>query len=298
MNSAILIGNDVNNVSPGYDWAQLLAEVVEFVGAKGKLSVINEQFPLFYEEIWAYATTTRSRSEDDIKHFIAEKVQRIRPNEIHEALIDLGTKEVLTTNYEFTLEQSRSGVAEKLDNKGIVSERRYSLFRHYTCNGSRFWHIHGDATHPASIALGYEHYSGYLQNMRNYIVTGTGESYRKVRLEPLVKRLKRGDIEPNSWLDLIFSHDVHIVGLGLDFVEIHLWWLLTYRARAMNGSKLLPSNNIHYYYPKSREEQDRTKLRFLRANNVNLHPTDDKSGDRRSYYHKVAKRIKSSLSAK
>jgi len=247
---------------------------------------------LFYEEIMSFASTSRSRTEDEIKHFIAEKVQRIQPNEIHQALVGLGPTEVLTTNYEFTLEQSRAGVEARLDNEGIVGERRYSLFRHYNCNGSRFWHIHGDAAHPASITLGYEHYSGYLQNMRNYIVTGTGETYRKVRFDPLVKRLKRGEKESNSWLDLFFSHDVHIVGLGLDFVEIHLWWLLTYRARAMNGSKLLQRNNIHYYYPTSREEMDKTKLRFLRANNVDLHPTDDKNGDRRSYYHKVVKRIK------
>ncbi len=36
-----------------------------------------------------------------------------------------------------------------------------------------------------------------------------------------------------SWVDLFFTTDVHILGLGLGVVEMHLWWVLTYRARQM-----------------------------------------------------------------
>jgi hypothetical protein len=34
-----------------------------------------------------------------------------------------------------------------------------------------------------------------------------------------------------SWLDVFFRDDIHIVGLGLDYTEIDLWWALTYKAR-------------------------------------------------------------------
>ena len=47
MNSALLVGNDINNVTPGYAWGVLLEELVNFVGAKEKINPINKQFPLF-----------------------------------------------------------------------------------------------------------------------------------------------------------------------------------------------------------------------------------------------------------
>jgi hypothetical protein len=205
-------------------------------------------------------------------------------------LSSLPVEEILTTNYEFALEQPIMGNSDDFKNKGVVAEQRYSLFRQFEVSGKRYWHIHGDAKHPSSIALGYEQYSGYLQNMRNYMVSGTKDTYKSVSLESLLKRLKNNDYSTISWMDLFFSHDVHILGLGLDFVEIHLWWLLTYRARVLNGHKLPRRNRVYYYYPKSREAIDKTKHRFLRAYGVTLRGVDD-SGGKKDYYSKVIKTI-------
>ncbi|WP_269845124.1 SIR2 family protein [Geothermobacter hydrogeniphilus] len=199
---------------------------------------------------------------------------------------------MLTTNYEFTLEKPALNKSVNLKNSGAVSEQKYSLFRQFEISGKRFWHIHGDANHPQSIALGYEQYSGYLQNMRNYMVSGTKDNYKSIKLEALIKRLKRGDYSITSWIDLFFSHDIHILGLGLDFVEIHLWWLLTYRARVLNGHKLSRRNKIYYYYPRSREKDDKTKLRFLKAYGVVLRDFDDTLG-RESYYNQILKKLES-----
>lgn len=290
MQSALLIGNDINSLSPGYAWETLLKELIGFVGGKGKIKSSGEQFPLLYEEIWAYAEINRTKSEFEIKEFISKKVQKIKPNVIHEKLAHLPVDEILTTNYEFTLEKPVINKASRLKNSGAVSEQKYSLFRQFEFTGKRFWHIHGDANHPQSIALGYEQYSGYLQNMRNYMVSGTKDTYKSIRLESLIKRLKARDHSIYSWIDLFFSHDIHILGLGLDFVEIHLWWLLTYRARALNGHKLPRRNRIYYYYPTSREKTDKTKHRFLRAYGVTLRGVDDNNG-KNHYYINVIEKI-------
>jgi len=295
--NSLLIGNDINSLSPGYDWGKLLNELVIYVGAENLISNLREQFPLFYEEICIFAATHGTKSEFEIKQFIGEKVQGLEPNKIHNQLLSLELNEVLTTNYEFTLEAAFLKSRVEFKNEGIAAETRHSIFRHCHIGNKRFWHIHGDAHTPNSIALGYEHYSGYLQGMRNYVVSGTGDSYKNFRLEPLVKRLQVGPIIcVESWLDVFFTHDVHIVGLGLDFVEIHLWWLLTFRARAAsNRSKLLNLNKIYYYYPTQREDLDKTKLRFLRANNVLIQACDRPNNDKSIYYKNVIRKIKSNM---
>jgi len=299
MQNALLIGNDINSLSPGYDWAQLLRDLVAFVGAQGKISELREQFPLLYEEICIHAGSHGTKTEGQIKQFIADKVQELKPNDIHLDLLHIGINEVLTTNYEFTLERSILPSQLETKNRGVVSETRYSIFRNVQAEQIRFWHIHGDAHTPNSIALGYEHYSGYLQSMRNYVVSGTGDAYKNVQLTPLTQRLSKGSKqELMSWLDVLFTHDVHIVGLGLDFVEIHLWWLLTFRARLGNGRKWPHQNSLFYYYPTQREDLDRTKLRFLRANNVLPQACDRPNTDKRAYYKNVIRKIKSNIKSR
>ena len=287
---ALLVGNDINNVVPGYAWGDLLQDLIAYVGAKGKIAPMSGQFPLFYEKIWAHAGRA-DRSEFEIKQFIAAKIDDIQPNGIHHALMELGCDDVLTTNYDFALERACVAPLPSLKNHGAIAERDYSLFRHYHLNDTRFWHLHGDQAHPASIALGYEHYAGYLQGMRNYVVAGV--KYKARSFESLLHRLKKGSLEFHSWLDVFFSRDVHIVGLGLDFVEIHLWWLLTYLARSRRQSQeaMRYRQRVHYYVPSFLEEQTADRLRLLKALGVNVVSVKARSNGRRAYYERVIEQV-------
>lgn len=293
--AVLLVGNDINNLSAGYSWHELLNDLIGFVGAKDKIRPLGEQFPLFYEEIWAFAGSRGRVTEAKVKEYIASKVIKMPQNDFHSKITSLPVANILTTNYEFTLEEGFSDEEASVSNVGIIQEQRYSLFRKTENEGKSVWHIHGDAQRPSSMALGYEHYAGYLQHMRNYVADGV--SYKKVSFEALTKRLKQsGQFEHSSWIDFFFTHDVHIVGLGLDFVEIHLWWLLTYRARASIKRKIQTSNKIIYYCPKQREDKDETKLRLLRANNVEVKYFDRPNSDKNIYYGKVLNSLKRQLS--
>lgn len=287
---ALLVGNDINNIVPGYAWGDLLDELIEFVGAKGRITRMNGQFPLFYEEIWAHAGKA-NRSELEIKQFIAEKIKAIEPNGIHHGLVELGCTDILTTNYDYSLERALREPLGALKNEGVVTERDYSLFRHHTLADKRFWHLHGDQAHPASIALGYEHYAGYLQGMRNYVVSGV--KYKDRNFDSLLQRMKTGPLEQRSWLDVFFSRDVHVVGLGLDFVEIHLWWLLTYLARNRRQPKqrVKYTHRVHYYLPSFLETEAADRLRLLKALGVNVVSVKARANGRRAYYQEVIKRI-------
>ena len=51
-----------------------------------------------------------------------------------------------------------------------------------------------------------------------------------------------------SWIDLFFMSNLYIIGLGLNYEEIDLWWILTIRKRLIQkiGRNHI-NNNIIYY---------------------------------------------------
>ena len=127
--------------------------------------------------------------------------------------------------------------------------------------------------------------------MRNYVVSGV--RYKGQRFDALLRRMQKGALQFHSWLDVFFSRDVHIVGLGLDFVEIHLWWLLTYLARSRRQPQktMRYSQQVHYYLPSFLEDATADRLRLLRALGVNVVSIPARSNARRSYYERVIEAI-------
>lgn len=286
MSKVLLVGNDINNVKPGYSWENLLEGLIQFVGARGKIRPISDQFPLFYEEIYSYARRENTKSEREIKEFIADKVSKISGDSIHQRLIALPVENYLTTNYDFSLENS-AGSMGPIKNSGVVDETRYSLFRRMKCGSKSIWHIHGDRDRPGTICLGYEQYSGYLQAMRNYVVSGV--AYKDYSEDALIKRWDALDYD--CWIDHFLKSDVYILGLRLDFVEMHLWWLLAFWSRRgrEGGKSVTFENKIVYYVPERYWSTSDVKQRFLRAFNVDIRKKSEGKGARKKvgYYERV-----------
>ncbi|HEU4555253.1 MAG TPA: hypothetical protein VFS25_20560 [Chitinophaga sp.] len=281
----LLVGNDINNISRGQSWKDLLQEIVTFCGTDCVQLDEKKPFPLLYEEIFLTAIQQSHIHERDLKAFIAEKMNAITPNELHARIRGLEPAHVLTTNYEYTLEGGTPAQATSL-----VKERTFSIFRKYTLDNTEFWHIHGDCLNPMSINLGFEHYGGQLQQMRNYVVSGTTYSSPQAPRLPLLRRLRQGPVKIHSWLDLFFTRDVHILGLSLDFVETDLWWLLTYRARQKFQRNTIPvPNKLYYYIPEEFVKTAAFKLDMLRANDVQI--VAIKAPDKTAYYLEVFRRI-------
>ena len=101
-------------------------------------------------------------------------------------------------------------------------------------------------------------------------------------------RLQQNDIQYESWVDFFFTKDIDIFGLNFDFVEMHLWWLLTYRARIKVLQKSEINNRIRYYYPKKYEKQSKHKLELFKANEVETVGIEMKGDNRINYYKKVS----------
>jgi len=116
--------------------------------------------------------------------------------------------------------------------------------------------------------------TSHIKNQGVVVVTGAGSSYKDFEPEALEKRFVEKEIKLYSWIDFFFKKDIHILGFTFGFEEIHLWWILTYRARMKYGydkskkKKTSVENRIRYYYPAPEGEKIRNKLELLRSYNV------------------------------
>ncbi|SUJ27853.1 Uncharacterised protein [Sphingobacterium spiritivorum] len=286
---ALLIGNDINNISPGKSWNDLLQEIKATFHIQD-IEDMDKPFPMLYEEIFLKAIKGGMKHEKELKTYIANRVAQINPNSIHEQIRQLPVSHIMTTNYEYSLEGQIP-----VNNDSVVRETTYSIYRRHQLHNKTYWHIHGECNSPNSINLGYEHYCGQLQGMRNYTISGTNYSNPRVNNTSFIRQLATGKkVACQSWIDLFFTTDIHIFGLALDFVETDLWWLLTYRARSKfyKRSSFI-RNTIYYYIPEYYSERSKAKLDLLRTHDVKIVIINE--NDKQSYYQCILDRLKNSI---
>jgi hypothetical protein len=282
MAKALLLGNGINNVGAhAYTWKTLIASLINHAAAQSGVAqagsielAVGKPFPLLYEEIVAKACCTSTFTESDVKDFIAESSILLASNPVYEEVRSLRLAHVLTTNYEGLLVDSIGGDFASSQNQGLIKESRYSVFRHHKVRNTHVWFVHGDASRPGSILLGYEQYIGQTQRMRNYVVTGP--DYEGFQGQPLAKRLTApGPHQVLSWIDLFLANDLHILGFSFDFAEVDLWWLLTYRSRLIKTqtrypASFRPSNTITYHTPSKYLMRAKAKHQLLEALGVKI----------------------------
>lgn len=120
-------------------------------------------------------------------------------------------------------------------------------------DGCKLFHIHGLAEYLKTICIGYEHYAGYIQQTRSKLVNPSNKENAHPAIVDIIKSSKSTRV---YWPDLFFVSDIDIVGLGLSFDEIDLWWLLSLRAALFAGQEDIKNkmNSICYYLPKLKQE--------------------------------------------
>ena len=141
---------------------------------------------------------------------------------------------------------------------------------------NRIWHIHGDARRPGSIVIGHymyvnlvskwreklkdraEKYKAWEQARRLYEATAVSSG------EKAVKHVPASPEEPSgSWLDAFVLGNVYILGLGMDFSELDLWWLLNRKKR-----EKVSHGKVVFYEPEPPESA--AKYALLRAYGVEV----------------------------
>ena len=167
---------------------------------------------------------------------------------------------VMTTNYDKGIEDIRcdfNGYAIDWleDVKRDAGEKIYSIRRRIKLKSEKnrplyIWKIHGDIDNLASVSLGFDHYCGTLAKIDSYIKGRYQSDSGFSCLIPMIDKCNDktdGSFDNISWVELFFNSNIYIAGLGLDYAEVDIWWLLNKRAR-LNKQGLPIMNKIVYLY--------------------------------------------------
>lgn len=292
--SIIFVGNGINqNEGLVYSWEELLDKVVkDLQSEKNKKSeskadteevlerpkVDGLSMTMGFELLEFFAVDNKiANSGYEVKKGIAKVIRKkIRKrvkekdfcwnNTVHSRIMRLPVHTYLTTNYDYTLEQS---VRPDFVRKPSTRERDYSRMRCQTVNvdgeNKTVFHIHGEIDAPNSICLGFEHYSGTLEKMRGDLLRGTHESQVDNDTHTFHLKDVLTGVEPSDgcWYLKAFIEDIYIMGFNLEFAEQDLWWLLDYRYRKIREGKLPITNHI-YYIDVDKQEDRETKNAIAR----------------------------------
>ena len=284
MASSVFVGNGINQLRGSeYSWRNVLIALAKSCGRPELAQDRAEKpFTLLFEEMVLCDDDTPDQ-EDRLKEKVARLVKRIDPIHVHQRIRNLQVRHILTPNYDYALERAMVSPHE-LANFG--RENRYSLFRRRQSGAQFIWHIHGEADHPATIMLGHDQYVGYLVKIKTYLSPARG--HRDASADPRSPLIggctdfDDGDW-PFSWLDVFLRDDVHILGFSLDYTEIGLWWLITYKARLRANNPRTPkgvhvgSTHYYYIYPGERSSRDEGRLEMLQSMGVKVHRLNARS---------------------
>lgn len=154
-----------------------------------------------------------------------------------QALISLQFDDIITTNYSYEIESAALGKksvsesylsktcrnqkdGEKVEPKYLIQSCQEILFNEHI---NRIWHIHGEARKPNSMILGHYYYATLLHRIMDYV--DKNSRYYAYRQQ------HRKDQLIQSWLDSFLLGDVYVLGFGMDFSELDIWWLLNRKKR-------------------------------------------------------------------
>lgn len=247
---------------------------------------------MFFEELCAHTPGKFRTAENSIK----KKISRLLKEPVGDVLLSEFVEPfsiILTTNYDYALEQSIAGPLHS--SACIMSESRYSLFRRTFVAAKEVWHIHGDINLPSTILLGYDHYAGYLQKIRNYLTTGLtpAQSAAIYSYSNSIRNIQDPSSLPitYSWVNHFLQNHLHIVGLKLDFTEIDLWWLLLYKRRRdkQTGHTFF----YHVHIIGSAEEEHAPQLSLLKSLGVRV--ISISASSYREGYESILKEMKANI---
>lgn len=248
---SLMIGNGLNQcLEGGLPWGDLLRQVAEKFRVEYRSDI---PMPLEFERLIniylqhnpSDAVDIYNRVKQDVANLVKTAV--FPEKAIHRELRRSKIDSLITTNYDLFLEYVWNENFVPSIHKGVAGNgTKYLRNSVGRINETDFFHAHGCVTVPTTICLGYEHYMGMVQKIRDDINRGSNS----IGLKNIVAILK-GKIEPsNTWMEKFYTTDVHIIGFGLYECEADFWWLLTHRASIYytnEGGTNLIRNTITYY---------------------------------------------------
>lgn len=277
----LLLGNGINRLEQsGFSWDQLLENVCS--SAKLTTEKRGKLYSLFFEEI-SYTMNPDAEVEENIsalKKSIALDAIKLSPNLTLQRLIAKNHYDhFLTTNYDYCIEKAIDATCMSKLIRNDKRSSKYSLYRYNNVHDIKVWHIHGEAdsgrktNNHASILIGFEHYSDYLNKIHQLVKSNDGKGLRE-----------QMEQAKENWVHKFFTNDIDMLGFGLDFTETHLWFLLNFRARLLR-KKVSIKNKIRWLIGSFQQSNTLDKIELLQALHVDIVVLD--ATDYQDFYNKL-----------
>lgn len=253
MKKTLFFGNGLNRCSKNSkSWDEILKNIK---GNGGLLSGVSNT--LQYEDIYlSLNDEDKLKLQKDktiewqIKKLLADEIDETNGNELFSVIAKMDFDNYITTNYDHLLEKQLVMDGFNLDEKDD-HESIYSIMRKKVYSKGKIiktiWNIHGDIKYPQSMMLGYDHYCGALGKVTSFVKGNYTISTSNKKIGSMLKRMENKDESIISWIDLMFTTNVYIVGFGMDFSEQDIWWILNKRQRFIKEGKINIDNKIFYY---------------------------------------------------
>lgn len=229
--NVLLVGNgilkslaSINNLV-GKSWGEKILDLSEKRNIKGSL----ENVPY---SIQATIVADSDDNERQSKYIEVFDTLRFSDNTLLNDLVSLPFDAILTTNYTYEIEncflsgysdlKDKSKYVKTIERRSLkISDTKYLLrtFNQFE-NGPPIWHIHGEIRRKSSIVLTHDEYSRLIHKL---VEENKFNQNKYVEYE--------NELKYKSWLDYFLISNLYIVGLGMDFSEFDLWWILNRRKR-------------------------------------------------------------------
>lgn len=232
----LLLGNGLT-YNTGVPWPNLIQKVAKDRTICGKYEKKDSTGKAVGFHVPNTVLTLSTSETDDIqrhqKYGEALKCSAYTPNAWLSRLLSSPFDAVLTTNYTYELEAelhleypalTAEGKRKYAYTTGDTRDAKYLLRTYNRLGKHDIWHIHGELRRPSSIILSHDEYARLVHHILAYNES-RGRDYEKYKNELKFK----------SWVDYFLVGDVYTLGLGLDFSEFDLWWLLGRRLRERAG---------------------------------------------------------------
>ena len=277
MEKTIFIGNGLNRcLVNGVPWGKLLENTANFYNtsyyedAEMPMEferIINEYLQNTYQ---SFLGIDRKDIYLTVKRNISNMVNTVvlDPVCIHRKIPFSKFDNVITTNYDLLLEAAIGNVNKVSFNRNIkYLEKRTAISQDEKLS---IYHAHGVADYPDTICLGYEHYMGLVEHLRD----GINTKHKSAKDINICEILNKNANPEGTWGEKIYTSDVVIIGFGLPTCETDIWWLLTHRAYLFNTNynniRNVLKNKIVYYDIVDGEIDKKTKYKHKLLKNLHV----------------------------
>lgn len=246
----LLLGNGIHKTYSHESWDALLRKMNPDMEKDLWDQVSKLPYPLM--AVVAAKDHLNDCMKSEGRYMTEQHIEQKEANMLRK-ILNCGFDTVLTTNYTYDIEQAlcpefnaRFASPCKFRNKTCKDKpagETSALYQYMNIptkeNTLPVWHIHGEAARADSMIIGHYYYGKLLSQIKQY----ASESIRRYK----TALRQNEEFYPRSWVDYFLYGNVSILGQGLHFSEMDLWWLINCKKR--NGS-----GKITWYEPNIKTE--------------------------------------------